>query len=552
MAIDGICLEPVKQDDVNCNVLAPLSDYCTGCNQDYFLNIDAFCYRNFNLTNCPVASGYFYPENDKCLYRDRRCVSVDFRNNSYVCLRCQEGHILSPQGFCERDICIRYSENRTCIEAFIGYIITGPNQFFRLPKNCLAVDSAGRCTQCSIYTASKPLSPTESVCAYVDPNCAAYNSNGSCISCINENDPNGYVLRERFCFKKAENCLRRDRDQSKCLECGAGYHLDQVDKRCYINVAGCEVYLTGSDCKQCALSGYLLYQKNCYPVNLDCLDYDANNLCRRCSQGLMPFRNICVFYHPYCLAYGADRVCSRAASGWALGTGMTEDQKIYYRSFMARGEQVTNIRGVVNLNGLPAISAAAAGAYSSGAFITRFPYANVLHTKISSVNAFGQITACNQGLTLINNACIFRVVANCELYSQDEICLRCAPNFTLQGDFTCVQGLQCASPQDVSNGRCIKCASGTIMMGVQCFVFASRTLVDQQLQSSIFYRYTFGDGSYMAWPRLSNCNRQVNPVQCAECAAGYQLVNGLCIIPIERCIDYGFGRGQNPGICQAC
>lgn len=60
VAIDGICLEPVKQDDINCNVKAPRSDYCTGCNQDYFLNIDAFCYRNFNITDCPSATGFFY------------------------------------------------------------------------------------------------------------------------------------------------------------------------------------------------------------------------------------------------------------------------------------------------------------------------------------------------------------------------------------------------------------------------------------------------------------------------------------------------------------
>lgn len=60
VAIDGICLEPVKQDDINCNVKASLSDYCTGCNQDYSLNIDAFCYRDFNLTVCPVATGFFY------------------------------------------------------------------------------------------------------------------------------------------------------------------------------------------------------------------------------------------------------------------------------------------------------------------------------------------------------------------------------------------------------------------------------------------------------------------------------------------------------------
>lgn len=41
------------------------------------------------------------------------------------------------------------------------------------------------------------------VCAYEDKNCIEYNRNGSCIKCHNELDINGFVLRDRFCFKKA-------------------------------------------------------------------------------------------------------------------------------------------------------------------------------------------------------------------------------------------------------------------------------------------------------------------------------------------------------------
>lgn len=89
VAIDGICLVPVKQDDVNCNVLAPRSDYCTGCNQNYFLNSDAFCQRNFNFTICPLPSGLFHIENGLCYYNDARCDQIDLANNTYKCLWCQ-------------------------------------------------------------------------------------------------------------------------------------------------------------------------------------------------------------------------------------------------------------------------------------------------------------------------------------------------------------------------------------------------------------------------------------------------------------------------------
>lgn len=130
----------------------------------------------------------------------------------------------------------------------------------------------------------------------------------------------------------------------------------------------------------------------------------------------MPFRNTCVFFHPFCLEYGADRVCIRPANGWALGSGMTEEQKQYYRNFMLRGEAIRNRNDVPSLNGIVSLIT---GSYSAGAFISVFPYANLVHTRISSINVFGQVVACNSGFTLINQSCIRSVVANCELYSAD-------------------------------------------------------------------------------------------------------------------------------------
>lgn len=267
----------------------------------------------------------------------------------------------------------------------------------------------------------------------------------------------------------------------------------------------------GSDCKQCAAQTYLLYQRKCYEVNTECLDYDANNMCRRCTQGLVPYRSICVYFHPYCIEY-TDRVCSKVATGWSLGNGMTETQKAEYRRFIIAGQEVRNRNTAVDINKF----ATNTGAYVNGALITRFPYANVVHTKISSVNLLGQVTACITGYTLINQACILKVVSNCELYSADEICLRCSPNFTLAADFTCTQGLQCLTPQDISNGRCTKCAKGYILLGVQCFQLGSKDIIDQQLiQVNIYYKFTFPDGSYMGWPKIQNCKTQTNPVVCS-------------------------------------
>lgn len=223
-------------------------------------------------------------------------------------------------------------------------------------------------------------------------------------------------------------------------------------------------------------------------------------------------------------------------------------------SFMMRGAAVRNRNEAVNLTGLSVPSnAALAGAYSTGGLINAFPYAGLLHTKISSVNMLGFASSCYQGYTLVNAACIQKVVPNCEFYSIDEICMRCSPGYTLMGDFTCVQGLQCATPQDVSNGRCNNCAAGFLKLGVQCFKIESSTIVDQYLQYSSFYRYSYSSTGYVAWPRLANCRTQTSPSFCSECQAPYQNYNGSCIIFVDRCIDYGlYSRGQTPGSCLYC
>lgn len=168
------------------------------------------------------------------------------------------------------------------------------------------------------------------------------------------------------------------------------------------------MYLSGSDCKQCAAQMYVLYNRRCFAVSSECVDYDTNNMCRKCSQGLMPFQNICVYYHPYCLQYGLDKVCTLAANGWSLGSGMSEAQKQYYRSFMMAGQQVTSSSGAASLNGLTGT-----GSYVSGGLVASFPYANLVSIKIATVNMLGQIMTCNPGYNLINQVCVQKITPNC-------------------------------------------------------------------------------------------------------------------------------------------
>lgn len=122
---------------------------------------------------------------------------------------------------CQRLVCIGYSETGTCNQVFFGYTITN-NSIVRLPANCLALQpgTIDVCAQCSKFTTNFPLNlpPTrDSICVYYDQFCAQYNRNGNCIRCMNEASRDGYVLIERFCYKKAEFCSEPDKnDASRC------------------------------------------------------------------------------------------------------------------------------------------------------------------------------------------------------------------------------------------------------------------------------------------------------------------------------------------------
>jgi hypothetical protein len=120
------------------------------------------------------------------------------------------------------------------------------------------------------------------------------------------------------------------------------------------------------------------------------------------------------------------------------------------------------------------------------------------------------------------------------------------------GNFTCASGLHCATANDVSNGRCLACQSGYILIGVQCFYLDVQATIDQWLLSSSFFKYTLSDGSYLAWPLMSNCINQINPDTCSQCSSPFQNVQGYCEMPINQCADYGFNDGVVPGLCQTC
>lgn len=74
--INGICYKPVKYDDVNCNLVDEKGQTCTGCNNDYKLDRNNYCVRDFIVTECSANRFFDYFEG-RCFYKDRNCDKID-------------------------------------------------------------------------------------------------------------------------------------------------------------------------------------------------------------------------------------------------------------------------------------------------------------------------------------------------------------------------------------------------------------------------------------------------------------------------------------------
>lgn len=135
--VGGMCYKPVKYDDVNCNLMDLQVEMCTGCNQNYMLDRNSYCVKNFMISNC-VGNGsrFFDYYNGKCLYRDRFCHSINY--NTYECMYCLEGYILRA-GKCEKiEKCLRKSANQECIECLPEFYLHPTKRICEeLPRSCI-------------------------------------------------------------------------------------------------------------------------------------------------------------------------------------------------------------------------------------------------------------------------------------------------------------------------------------------------------------------------------------------------------------------------------
>ena len=137
----GFCVQFVKADDINCNLLTLDGSRCSACNLDYVLDSNFICVRNFNLcpngcNSCPYNKFTLYEGN--CLPEDPLCRVYNF--TTQVCVLCAEGYILDPvTRICIKEVtCLFRDSSNICQKCFTGYQLNLQSyQCIQLPPNCL-------------------------------------------------------------------------------------------------------------------------------------------------------------------------------------------------------------------------------------------------------------------------------------------------------------------------------------------------------------------------------------------------------------------------------
>jgi len=534
-SLNGFCVQFVKPDDINCNLLTLDGSRCAGCNQNYVLNSDFICVKNFQLcltacTSCAYNGFSLYQGN--CLYSDPLCQIYNF--TLQACQLCQEGYILDPRTLiCVKQYtCLSYTQNN-CNACFTGYQINPQTfQCVQLPPNCVQMNiTSGFCTVCSNLTTL-----SASGCIFTTSNCVSYNFNGRCTNCSQ-----GYVQVQRACLPISSNCLTFGADQSQCAVCIAGYHL--ISNQCFQDIDGCLSFSQQNQCTMCSIK-YQLVNGNCYYNDPNCLAEDENGLCIGCTSGYLPAKGRCVYYDPYCLTYDQNNLtCTLPIGSFALSQ-FSLQQQLTYLNFVLQAAAASQSAASSDFSG-----GQGQGSYSRNGIIYELPYAGLSSTTIARYTINGNILACKSGYTLFQGLCV-NSTANCFSYNQYGNCQSCNPGYDLIIDGSCALRSS-ASCQSQSGGICLVAAQGYVVINGAAY-YAGNNIAQVSPQGLIVsaasgYFVWNSNGNNIAWPLDFNCVYQLQPGVCLTCAFGFGLLNGKCVLRKTNCLTY-----TPLGLCMAC
>lgn len=532
----GCVKVPSEKIDPNCEV-QDTSEICKICKPDYYLK-DKSCskvdqpipncliYAKDNPLLCSQCTSDSYLSLDKALCIVKPNPKICKIYSKVKCLNCKIGYLENKNLYIQTLIdfykwnvtenlkdwisdrknlkinqcaktkienCQEYIDSKKCKTCQEGFLKTSDSKCINMPlsgiNNCKVFVNFNTCIKCheNYYLESK------SSCKPVEPieNCVRYSSTYSsrfCIACINDY----YLSALNTCTKrtkKIKDCLEYMSNQDKCSKCDQTKNLITTTDNlaCLPAVSNCASYSPSVEtslrlvCNGCvSLFSYITATETCEKgVISQCVDYEKDNVCLKCSEGFFLFSNKCWEQSPidFCLTYS--------------GSANNTCDKCNKNSYKFK---------LVNYC---------------------FPFVSIpFCTSYQDVSSCAQ---CNDGYKTDNDQKCVRISdsLNCLQISQGQ-CVKCKPNFFLNS------GL-CESPSDYLINTCAShnINGTTSKTQIQCFY-----CLDKYIPFNMRNYYVCTDREKFNI-NIPFCKKfgitTSGRFTCDKCQDGYMVFSGICV-----------------------
>ncbi len=396
------CLNTV----VNCKIVSGIVDEkCAECLSGFAL-VNEICvagtianceeyFTNENKTSvkCKECSEGFFIESDQTLCAVGLVANCELyqENDGKKCQTCKDGYTKLEKTV---DVCYPIDESLNCSSASLGTEVRCldcklPNQVYKEPNSSLGTDE------------------NQTICMNHNliPNCLKYDIgndiNSSTFQCT-ECD-NGYYINDYKCEKRLNilaNCTIYHKTEDKCDNCSPGNYSIDGGQNCEAypkGIIGCETYSDETTCIGCK-GNRILDEGVCDEIveTIDnCISYLTKETCKECANGFFLTTNTCDQANVQnCLTYTSIDECATCPPNYGLKTDINAGKT-----------------DCVPVNKANCISFEPSGL---------FPCTHC------SKNYYPNI----QGECILANP----LIAGCEHYESNALCLRCESNLILSED----------------------------------------------------------------------------------------------------------------------
>ena len=235
-----------------------------------------------------TSASYYYNSTDsQCYSCPAGCLTCD---NPNTCSVCGDGYILSSNKTCIP--CLNSANCLTCDTSTLtcsvcqdGFYIDSSGACERCPWPCVLCTESSSCLKCSNSSYNDYYIDSNSVCQLGSvTGCSQYTSaSGACEACHT-----GYAFSSGSCVECPNHCDECDATDTTCTKCSPTAYYDHSLSRCMLCSGGCKSCTSGDKCLECG-AGFVLNQNGgCSPCSVSSCkkcSIDDTNSCLECNSG---------------------------------------------------------------------------------------------------------------------------------------------------------------------------------------------------------------------------------------------------------------------------